>query len=52
MLRLLTRKFGVLPELVQTRVLDLPTDTLLNLSDILLDFNELEDVTRWLDEHP
>jgi predicted transposase YdaD len=47
-LRLLTRKVGPLPEAVQSRVVALPPDVLLDLSEALLDFSSLNDLTDWL----
>ena len=45
-LRLLTRKVGPLPEAVQSRVVALPPDALLDLSEALLDFSSLNDLTE------
>jgi predicted transposase YdaD len=47
-LRQLTRKVGPLPEAVQSRVVALPPDVLLDLSEALLDFSSLNDLTDWL----
>jgi hypothetical protein len=47
-LRLLTRKVGPLPEAVQSRVVALPPEMLLDLSEALLDFSSLNDLTDWL----
>ena len=48
-LRLLTRKVGPLPEAVQSRVVALSPDTLLELSEALLAFSNLNDLTEWLE---
>ena len=50
-LRLLTRKLGPLPEAVQSRVVALPPDALLDLSEALLDFSSLNDLPEWLDRN-
>ncbi|MEM8502837.1 MAG: DUF4351 domain-containing protein, partial [Cyanobacteria bacterium P01_D01_bin.1] len=47
-LRLLTRKIGELPEEVTLSVKDLSFDQLESLSDALLDFTDLADLTTWL----
>jgi hypothetical protein len=47
-LRQLTRKVGPLPEAVQSRVVALSPDVLLDLSEALLDFSSLNDLTDWL----
>jgi predicted transposase YdaD len=50
-LRQLSRKLGPLPESVQAQVLALAPDVLLELSDALLDFGDLADLTAWLAQH-
>jgi hypothetical protein len=50
-LRQLTRKLGPLPETMQSRVVALPPDTLLDLSEALLDFSSLKDLTDWLERN-
>jgi predicted transposase YdaD len=50
-LRLLTRKVGPLPEAVPIWVVALSPDTLLDLSEALLDFSSLNDLTDWLDRN-
>ncbi|MFP4438232.1 MAG: DUF4351 domain-containing protein [Chloroflexaceae bacterium] len=50
-LRQLTRKLGPLPETMQNRVVALSPDALLALSEALLDFNSLNDLTDWLDQN-
>ncbi|MCG8353824.1 MAG: DUF4351 domain-containing protein [Chloroflexales bacterium] len=47
--RLLIRKIGTLPEAVQERVSALSADQILDLSEALLDFGSLTDLTTWLD---
>ena len=47
-LRLLTRKVGILPADVQAQIGALSPDTLLDLSEALLDFSSLDDLTDWL----
>jgi flagellar biosynthesis/type III secretory pathway protein FliH len=49
-LRLLKRRFGVLPEAVTTRISALPLDRIEALADALLDFATPDDLTRWLDQ--
>lgn len=51
-LRLLNRKLGQrLPSQIEAQVKQLSGDDLLALTDALLDFNKLEDLTNWLSEH-
>ena len=50
-LRLLTRKVGLLPQDVQNRIVALSPDTLLDLSEALLDFSSLSDLTDWLERN-
>jgi Domain of unknown function (DUF4351)/Putative transposase, YhgA-like len=49
-LRLLKRRFGVLPEAVTTRISALPLARVEALADALLDFATPDDLTRWLDQ--
>jgi predicted transposase YdaD len=49
-LRLLKRRFGVLPEAVTTRISALPLERIEALADALLDFATPDDLTRWLDQ--
>ncbi len=51
-LRLLTRKFGPLPEAVSTRITGLDSDTVLMLADALLDFATQAELIAWLDQPP
>lgn len=51
-LRQLNRKLGQpLPSQIEAQVKQLSGDDLLTLTDALLDFNKLEDLTNWLDQH-
>ena len=50
-LRLLTRKVGLLPQDVQNRIVALSSDMLLDLSEALLDFSNLNDLTDWLERN-
>lgn len=50
-LRQLTRKLGPLPEAVPIWVVALSPDTLLDLSEALLDFSSLSDLTDWLERN-
>ena len=51
-LRQLQRRFGALDEAAQTHIRALPLDQLEDLSDALLDFSTLVDLTAWLQQHP
>jgi predicted transposase YdaD len=50
-LRLLTRRFGELPESVRSPLNELPLESLEELGEALLDFATLEDVQVWLSVH-
>ncbi len=50
-LRLLTRRFGALPEEVVAQVRGLGSAGLLELADALLDFTQSRDLTDWLAAH-
>lgn len=50
--RLLTRKFGILPEGITTRLAQLAASQLTALGEALLDFTALPDVERWLAAPP
>jgi predicted transposase/invertase (TIGR01784 family) len=47
-LRLLTRRFGPLSDFLQTQIRRLSSAQLTDLSEALLDFSSLEDLTMWL----
>ncbi|GAB4426120.1 MAG: hypothetical protein OHK0015_06680 [Chloroflexi bacterium OHK40] len=49
-LRLLNRKIGPLANKLQVRVAVLAPDTLLTLSEALLDFTSQSDLLAWLDQ--
>ncbi|MEB3280835.1 MAG: DUF4351 domain-containing protein [Lyngbya sp.] len=49
-LRQLTRKFGQLSPQVRSQIESLSLEQLEALSDVLLDFSSLPDLTRWLEE--
>ena len=51
-LRLLTRKFGTLPEDVTTQIRALASEQLLALAESLLDFTTPDDLTAWLVANP
>ena len=51
MLRQLNRKVGQLPEKLRARVAALAPETLLTLSEALLDFTEQADLGAWLEQH-
>lgn len=51
-LRQLDRKVGPLAPEVRERVAALSPERLLDLSDALLDFAGLPDLTTWLEQHP
>jgi hypothetical protein len=51
-LRLLTRKLGLLEADLHDRVAALNPDALLDLSDALLDFGTPADLRTWLDQYP
>lgn len=50
-LRLLTRKFGELSNQVRAQIESLSLEQLEALSEVLLDFSSLEDLTRWLQDN-
>lgn len=50
MLRLLNRKIGPLAEELQVRVAALDPETLLTLSEALLDFTAQSDLVAWLEQ--
>ncbi|HEX4796307.1 MAG TPA: DUF4351 domain-containing protein [Humisphaera sp.] len=49
--RLLTRKFGQVPQSVHEQIADLPQEKLEQLADAVLDFAALEDLHAWLANH-
>ncbi|MCU0490823.1 MAG: DUF4351 domain-containing protein [Chloroflexaceae bacterium] len=51
-LRLLTRKLGPLTADIEGRVAALSPDSLLALSEALLDFTRLDELTAWLAQYP
>ena len=50
-LRLLNRKFGVLPDRTIDRINKLSLTRLESLGEALLDFSAIEDLTTWLETH-
>ena len=50
LLRLLKRRVGELPEVVQTQIEGLAIEAIVQLGEDLLDFTELADLERWLTE--
>jgi len=48
LLRLLTRKIGLIPEGTIAQLAELSTDQLDDLAEALLDFNSLDELTQWL----
>ncbi len=50
-LRLLTRRFGALPDDVVTQVRALGSTRLFDLAEALLDFTHFRDLTDWLTAH-
>ena len=50
-LRLLARRVGTLDADLTARIMALTPDTLLDLSDALLDFTALADLQTWLTTH-
>jgi predicted transposase YdaD len=50
-LRLLNRKVGPLTDMLQARVATLAPEALISLSEVLLDFTGVDDLTAWLDQH-
>lgn len=49
-IRLLTKRFGELPQEVHNAISALPLPVVENLSEALLDFTSLHDLQVWLDE--
>ena len=47
--RLLTRRWGSLPREVEQRLENLSTSQLEDLVEALLEFNDFDDLTRWLE---
>ena len=50
--RLLQRRVGTLDETLQTHIRALPLEQIEELSDALLYFSSLADLTAWLQQHP
>ena len=50
-LRLLSRTIGEIPEHLITQINQLPIEKLEVLNEVLLDFNELNDLVDWLETH-
>jgi len=50
--RQLKRLLGELPTDLETQIANLPTTTLENLAEALLDFQNLDDLTQWLNSQP
>ncbi len=51
-LRLLNRRIGVLDQAIQSRVVQLSSTQLEDLSEAILDFSSLNDLNQWLSDHP
>jgi Domain of unknown function (DUF4351) len=51
-LRLLHRRIGTLDDALEALVGKLATTQLEDLSEAVLDFSSVEDINRWLQEHP
>ncbi len=51
LLRLLPRTLGQLPDVVQLQINQSSADRLAALSEVFIDFANLEDLIRWLDRH-
>ncbi len=49
--RLLKKKVGELSPSLESQVMALPIDILENLGEDLLDFNSIDDLTNWLNNH-
>jgi hypothetical protein len=50
--RLLSNKFGLLPEVLINRIHDLPEPVLDNLLDAILNLKDLQEVENWLAQNP
>ncbi len=50
--RLLQRRFGLLDEATQSHIRALRLEQAEELTDALLDFSSLADLTAWLQQHP
>ncbi len=50
-LRLLRRRFGIVPEATQERLATLAVNELEELGEAVLDFTSFNEVTRWLRPH-
>ena len=50
-LRLLSRRFGELSQEIGKRISNLPLSVLEDLSEALLDFSSLDDLSGWLEAH-
>jgi len=51
-LRLLNRRIGALDDAIQSRVVQLSSIQLEDLSEAVLDFSSLNDLNQWLHDHP
>ena len=51
-LRLLHRRIGILDDAIQSRVVQLSSTQLEDLSEAVLDFSSLSDLNQWLYDHP
>ena len=49
--RLLTRRFGALPEHLSQQIQELPLKTVSDLAEALLDFTSLADAQAWIKSH-
>src|SRR5262245_22215459 len=52
LMRQLKRRFGLIRDEVETQVRDLSLPQIEELSEAFLDFNTVDDLKRWLAEHP
>ena len=50
-MRQLKRKIGEISPELEAKVMSLPIDILENLGEDLLDFNSIDDLTNWLNNH-
>ena len=49
--RLLKRKLGAIPDVLQVKIQELPLVQLEEFAEALLEFSSVEDVSQWLEEN-
>ena len=49
LMRLLSKKFGIIEQSIQTKISSLSTEKLEELAEIFLDFESINDLIYWLE---